>query len=157
MPLKMRDQVLLRVVAKMIFPFILVFGVYVVTHGEIGPGGGFQGGVILASAFILFGLVFGADELEKRIPPQRVTQGMALGALIYAGCGVATVLMGGRFLDYAALKPHDPAGGEALGMTIVETGVAITVCTVMIGIYLWVTEGQRENTRHTRSSQRGAK
>lgn len=152
----MKEQTLLRVVAKMMFPFILTFGVYVVTHGEIGPGGGFQGGVILAAAFILFGLVFGADELERRIPPHRISQGMALGALIFAGCGVATVLMGGRFLDYAAFRPHDPAGGEALGMTIVETGVALTVCTVMIAIYLWVTEGQRESTRPSRTSTRGA-
>lgn len=139
----MKDQVLLRVVAKMLIPFILVFGIYVVTHGELGPGGGFQGGVILAAALILYGLIFGADALEQRIPPERLTQAMALGALMYAGTGLACVLAGGAFMDYAAFRPHDPGGAEALGMTIVETGVAITVSSVMVGVYLWITEDQR--------------
>lgn len=140
----MSDQTLLRVMAKMLFPFILVFGVYVITHGELGPGGGFQGGVILASAFILYGLIFGAEELERKIP-RRVTDAlMALGALLYAGTGLSNVWLGSNFLDYAILNPEDPGGGEALGMMLVEYGVGITVCSVMVTIYTHVTEGQRD-------------
>ena len=137
---QMSEQTLLRVIAKMTIPFILVFGVYVITHGELGPGGGFQGGVILAAAFILYGLVFGADELRRRIPPAIVDASMAFGALLYAGVGLACLLKGGTFLDYGMLEPSAAGEGEALGMTLVEYGVGITVCAVMITIYLMISE-----------------
>ena len=58
----MKDQVVLRIITKLLVPYMLVFGVYVIAHGELGPGGGFQGGVILAAGFILYGLVWGKEE-----------------------------------------------------------------------------------------------
>jgi multicomponent Na+:H+ antiporter subunit B len=134
------QQSLIRVIAKMMLPFIFVFGLYVILHGEVGPGGGFQGGVILAAGFILYGLVFGADELRRRVPPVIFDVGMALGALIYSGTGLACLFYGGTFLDYGMLQPTHAGDGEALGMTLVEYGVGITVCSVMVQIYLIVGE-----------------
>jgi multicomponent Na+:H+ antiporter subunit B len=133
-------QTFLRVVAKMLFPFILVFGVYVITHGELGPGGGFQGGVILAAAFILYGMIFGADALRAKVPNRVLDFLMASGVLLYAGTGLYSMLAGGRFLDYTMLPADHPGDAEALGMTLVEYGVGITVCSVMITIYLQMTE-----------------
>ncbi|NVB42413.1 Na(+)/H(+) antiporter subunit B [Pseudenhygromyxa sp. WMMC2535] len=136
----MSQQTLLRVVAKMTVPFILIFGFYVILHGELGPGGGFQGGVILAAAFILYGLVFGADELRRRIPPAIIDACMALGALLYASVGLACVFYGGTFLDYGMLRSNSAGDGEALGMSLVEYGVGLTVCSVMVTIYLQISE-----------------
>lgn len=136
----MSQQTLVRVVAKMTIPFILVLGIYVILHGELGPGGGFQGGVILAAGFILYGMVFGADELRRRIPTVVFDVGMAFGALLYAGTGLASLLAGGTFLDYGMLQPTHSGDGEALGMTLVEYGVGITVCSVMTTIYLMVSD-----------------
>jgi multicomponent Na+:H+ antiporter subunit B len=150
---RMSQQTLIRVIAKMTIPFILAFGVYVVLHGEIGPGGGFQGGVILAAAFILYGLVFGADELSKRIPPLIIDACMAFGALFYAGVGLWCMLNGGEFLDYGMLKPHAAGDGEALGMSLVEYGVGITVCSVMITVYLMISE--RRSTVRGHADSRG--
>ncbi|HGG56539.1 MAG TPA: hypothetical protein ENK31_01950, partial [Nannocystis exedens] len=59
----------------------------------------------------------------------------AIGVLLYAGTGVACMLLGGKFLDYSRLNLASPGDGEALGMTIVEYGVGITVCTVMVIIF----------------------
>lgn len=128
-------QVILRVMTKMFIPFILVFGFYVITHGEIGPGGGFQGGVILATAFILYALLYGRNALYRIIRPRTLEVLAACGVLLYAGVGVACMLLGGNFLDYAALNAASPGDGEAMGMTLVEYGVGITVCTVMIIIF----------------------
>lgn len=140
---QMNQQVLLRLISKMLIPFILMFGIYVITHGEVGPGGGFQGGVLLAAAFILYGLVFGVDEL-KRVLPTRVTDvTMALGAFIYAGTGAVNLFVGGNFLDYGEMR--NLFGGsrgdmQAWGLTSVEYGVGITVCSVMVTIYTQICE-----------------
>ena len=137
----MTHQLILRVATKLMIPFILVFGLYVITHGEISPGGGFQGGVILASAFILYGLVYGGDAMRK-ILPRKITDAVAcLGVLLYAGVGVYCVLVGYKFLDYTAISPNNPGGGESWGMTLVEYGVGMTVSSVIVTIYNEITEG----------------
>lgn len=131
----MRDQVILRVVSKITAPFILVFGFYVIAHGELGPGGGFQGGVVLASAFILYGLVFGLAELDA-IVPRRATDGLAgFGVLLYVVVGLVGIVGGYRFLDYTPLRITGSESAESWGMTLVEYGVGITVASVMITIY----------------------
>ena len=132
------NQVVVRVVAKTLIPFIILFGLYVITHGEIGPGGGFQGGVIISAAFILYGLVFGRGELECLLPHRLLDILTAFGVLLYAGVGFASMLAGGHFLDYRAIFPTWPA----LGLSLVEYGVGITVCTVMITIYNKITEDE---------------
>jgi len=136
----MSDQPVLRIITKLLVPCMLVMGAYVITHGELGPGGGFQGGVILAAAFILYGIVFGKEELH-RVVPRRVTDALAaLGVMLYAGTGVWCMLRGGRFLDYAVLPGSDTGVSEILGITLVEYGVGLTVCTVMITIYDMISE-----------------
>ncbi len=146
-------QVILRVMTKMFIPFILVFGFYVITHGEIGPGGGFQGGVILATAFILYALLYGRNALYRIVRPRTLEILAAFGVLLYAGVGVACLLLGGNFLDYAALNAASPGDGEAMGMTLVEYGVGITVCTVMIIIFNQLAEEPSDPSR----GQAGAK
>ena len=131
----MKDQILLRIMTKVMIPFILVFGFYVITHGELGPGGGFQGGVVIAAAFILYGLVYGPQELQQ-IFPRRVSDALAsCGVLLYAGVGVVSLLMGSNFLDYTPLKAWDPGVAESWGMTLVEYGVGTTVAAVMLTIF----------------------
>jgi multicomponent Na+:H+ antiporter subunit B len=137
----MRDQVILRIITKLIIPYILVFGFYVITHGELGAGGGFQGGVILASAFILYGIVYGVEEM-RMIIPRRLSDSLAgIGVLLYAGVGTYSVLAGYKFLDFTPLKPSDLGVAESWGMTLVEYGVGITVAAVMITVFSEITEG----------------
>jgi len=126
---------ILRVVAKMFIPYILLFALYVQFHGDYGPGGGFQAGVIFAAAFILYALIFGLQAARRVAPPAVVETLVAVGILIYAGTGVATLLLGGNFLDYNALNHHDPRHGQHLGLLLIELGVGITVSAVMVTIF----------------------
>jgi multicomponent Na+:H+ antiporter subunit B len=133
--MRVRETVVLRVVGKAVVPFILLFALYVQFHGDYGPGGGFQAGVLFAAGLILYALIFGLDDLQKRIPLVVVEIGIALGTLLYGGVGLAAMAMGGEFLDYGALDAHDPAHGQHLGILLVELGVGITVTFVMIAIF----------------------
>ncbi len=130
----MREHLILRLVSKFLIPFIILFGLYVQFHGDYGPGGGFQAGVIIAAGCILYGLVFGLEPLRQAIPQPVVTALVALGLTIYAGTGFLTMLLGGKFLDYQWLA-HDPAHGHHYGILIVELGVGTTVAATMLTIY----------------------
>ena len=136
-PIKMRvrETIVLRVVGKALIPFILLFGLYVQFHGDYGPGGGFQAGVIFAAGLILHALIYGLDSLREKVPPLVVEIGVAAGALLYGGVGVVSMLMGGEFLHYGVLDGHDPVHGQHLGILLVELGVGITVTFVMVAIF----------------------
>ncbi len=126
----MRSYMVLRVVSKLLLPFILMFALYVQFHGDFGPGGGFQAGVIFASGFILYGLVFGTDSAERLLPPGVLRSAAAIGVLLYGGVGLYNVLAGGLYLDYGVML-HDPVHGQELGIALIEAGVGITVASVM--------------------------
>ncbi len=107
----MSDQVILRVATKIIVPTILLFALYVQFHGDYGPGGGFQAGVIFAAGFILYALVFGLRRTQTVIPSWVARVLAASGVLIYAGVGIASLFLGGEFLNYNVLA-HDPHHGQ---------------------------------------------
>jgi multicomponent Na+:H+ antiporter subunit B len=130
----MRNDLVLRVIAKLLIPFILLFGLYVQFHGDFGPGGGFQAGVILAAAVIFYGLIYGLADVRKLVPERLVESMMAVGVLIFGGVGVAGLLLGGHYLDYFVLDA-DPVHGQHRGIFWVEVGVATTVSGVMLKIF----------------------
>ncbi len=130
----MRDYFVLRVIAKLLIPFMLLFALYVQFHGDFGPGGGFQAGVVCAAAVILYGLIFGLPAARKLLPDAVVESMLALGVLLFAGVGVAGLLLGGNYLDYFVLAA-DPVAGQHRGILLVELGVLITVSSVMLKIF----------------------
>jgi multicomponent Na+:H+ antiporter subunit B len=131
----MRHHLILRVVTKLLVGPIILFALYVQFHGDYSPGGGFQAGVIMAVAFIIYGIVFSVAKVQQVFPPWLVYKMMGLGVLIYAGTGVISLFMGYHFLDYTALSPHHPEHGQHYGILLVESGVGITVTGVMVAIY----------------------
>lgn len=124
----------LRIVTKLVIPYILLFGLYVQFHGDFGPGGGFQAGVIVAAALILYGLVFGLGPTMRVVSPLWVERLVAGGVLLYAGVGIASMLRGGNFLDHAVLA-SSASDGEHYGILLVELGVGVTVTAVMLAIF----------------------
>jgi len=130
----MDDRVILRVGAKILIPFILLFALYVQFHGDYSPGGGFQAGVIFAVAFILYVLVYGLGNAIKVLPPTAAYVCGGLGIMIYVGVGYVTLALGGNYLDYDVLA-HDPTHGQHYGIMVVELGVLITVFGAMVAIF----------------------
>jgi len=140
-----RHDLVLRVIAKLLIPFILLFAIYVQFHGDFGPGGGFQAGVIAAAAVIFYALIYGLDTARRVVPDWLVETMLAAGVLLYAGVGFAGLALGGNFLDYFVLAA-DPVAGQHRGIFWVEAGVAITVSGVMLKIfYMFAARGREED------------
>lgn len=130
----MLHHTVLRVVAKLLIPVILLFALYVQFHGDYSPGGGFQAGVIFAAGIILYALIFGLEDTMEALPPGVLKILSASGVMIYAGVGLETMLLGGNYLDYNFLA-HEPTHGQHLGIFLVEMGVGITVFSTMLLLY----------------------
>ena len=138
----MKHNLILRVVSKFLIPLIFLFALYVQFHGDFGPGGGFQAGVIFSVGLILYALVFGVDTAKQIIPPTFLRILASLGVLIYAGTGVASLLLGGNYLEYGVLGSTQVAG-QHLGILVIELGVGITVMSVMLIIFFAFAERGR--------------
>ncbi len=130
----MHHNVIVRISTRILVPFILLFALYVQFHGDFGPGGGFQAGVIFGAGCILYGLVFGVDALMGVAPVAVVRAIAAGGLLLYASVGVAGLLAGGNYLDYSVLGAT-PVAGQHLGILLIELGVGMTVAAVVISFY----------------------
>ncbi len=131
------DKIIVKsTVARFLIPFIQLFALYVVVHGDSGPGGGFQGGVIMGASVILFSMVYGLPAGHRWVK-QKISDTLnSVGVLLYAGVGVVALLAGGKFLEYGALPGfHDLHHAAHYGIFFIEVGVGITVATVMITIF----------------------
>jgi multicomponent Na+:H+ antiporter subunit B len=137
----MSGDLILRVFGKIFIPFILLFAVYVQFHGEYGPGGGFQAGVIVAAAVVLYALVWGLESARRIAPDWLVETMLAAGVLLYATVGVAGILLGGNYLDYFVLG-STPVDGQHRGIFWVEVGVGVTVSGVMLKIFYMFADRQ---------------
>ena len=131
----MIDNTVLRVVGKIVIPVIFLFALYVQFHGDYGPGGGFQAGVIFAAGMILYGLIFGIESLRRIISTRVLYALIAFGLLLFAAVGFVPMLLGHNYLNYDVLT-QDPLAGQHLGILLVELGVGITVAAVMVTIFI---------------------
>ena len=130
----MRLDVIFRVTVKVMVPFILVFALYVQFHGDFGPGGGFQAGVVGAGMVILYAIIFGLEAAQRIVPPVVVETMIPAGVLIFAGVGAINMLQGVNYLEYSQLGPDAPHGQE-YGILLVEFGVLVTVSGTMTTIF----------------------
>ncbi len=112
------QHLILRIVTKILIPFILLFALYVQFHGDFGPGGGFQAGMIFTAAIILYAMLFGLSTARRVISQPLIRLLTAIGVLIFGGVGVVSLLNGGNFLDYNVLS-DDPVAGQHLGILLI--------------------------------------
>lgn len=141
------SDLIIKTVCRILIPFIQIYALYVVAHGDFSPGGGFQGGVIFGASFILLAISYNLKTLVNRIKEKVLGIFAAVGVLVYVGIAALCMPMGKNFLDYSALAPivWDPGHVRALGMLGVEIGVGIAVTAVMAIIYInIVSEGRHD-------------
>lgn len=138
----MNHDLILRIATKALVPFIMLFALYVHFHGDYGPGGGFQGGVIAAGMVILYAIVFGVDAAERAVPQKLVAVMIPIGVLFYGITGLISLMYGVNYLDYSILGVTSKQGHH-LGILLVESAVLITVAGTMTAIfYAFVKRGR---------------
>jgi multicomponent Na+:H+ antiporter subunit B len=128
------QDIIVKTLARLLAPFIMLYALYVIMHGHHSPGGGFQGGVILAASFVLLVVAFGIDKIRDLFPERIANILSSVGVFIYGGIGLLCLLLGGKFLDYGKLTKIlsvVPARARNLGILGVEIGVALAVMSVM--------------------------
>ncbi|RLE12681.1 cation:proton antiporter [Candidatus Aerophobetes bacterium] len=89
-----RASLILRTGSRLLFPLILLFGSYIFVHGHLTPGGGFQGGAVVASGFLLMYLAFPKQSINKK--SSSVAE--SLSGLIFVGIGLLGLVFSGYFL-----------------------------------------------------------
>ena len=142
--IKDSEGVIIKTVCRLITPIIQLYALYVIAHGHYSPGGGFQGGCILAASFILMVLAYDIKEVKKRMSEKLNTILCSLGVIIFAGIGLLCLILGANYLDYGILHkilPADPTHARSLGILGVEIGVGFTVMAVMVSIFLNIASG----------------
>ena len=132
-------SIIVETVSRVMIPFIQLFSLYVIIHGASGPGGGFQGGVVFGSSFVLYVVVFDIIGGRKRLPESVNTVLSSLGLYIYAGLGLLCIILSSgvaQYLNYGFL-PFTPHFEEnrALSIEFVEMGIGITVMAIMVSIF----------------------
>jgi multicomponent Na+:H+ antiporter subunit B len=130
-------SVIVSLACRVISPFIFLYGLYVITFGHYSPGGGFQGGTVLAAVVIVMRMVLGKKASYRKFPPQAGLILGAIGLLIYGGTGLVALLAGGNFLDYSQLPIPglDSPERRYYGILAVEIGVALGVFGVLLSIF----------------------
>ena len=131
-------DLIVKTTCRLIVPFIQIFALYVIAHGHHSPGGGFQGGVILGAAMIIYAIAFNLRSAIRRMSERTTVILSSLGVFIYAGTGALCLLFGLNYLDYSALAGVlgvDPVTARSHGILIVEIGVGIAVMAVMVTLY----------------------
>jgi multicomponent Na+:H+ antiporter subunit B len=138
--LKIND-VILQSIAKVVVFIILTLALYLFFAGHNSPGGGFVGGLILASAIVLLSLAFDIETVRTAIPVDFKLVA-ALGAFIVVACGIGAVLFGTHFLTQEFASYNVPFFGdiELSTVTIFEAGVALAVFGVVLTIILSIGE-----------------
>ncbi|MEW6327390.1 MAG: Na(+)/H(+) antiporter subunit B [Thermodesulfobacteriota bacterium] len=138
------EDIIIRTLTRVLAPFLQLYALYVIAHGHYSPGGGFQGGVILAASFILMVISFGLDMTRRRLSEKVDIIFLCLGLIIYSGTGALCLALGGNFLDYRELTkllPVTIAKARALGILFVETGVGFGVMAVMTSLVYDISTG----------------
>ena len=138
-----KDNPIVLLVSRLVSPFIMLFALYIIFHGHYSPGGGFQGGTMLAASVLLIRLAMGTEISQLLFKSSWGTPLGSVGVLMYFGTGMLALILGGQFLNYVYLPFTGPASMErSLGVLLVEVGVGIAVMGILVAIYDDLLEGE---------------
>ena len=93
---------IVRTIASIVFPFILIYGLYVIVHGHLTPGGGFQGGAVAASGSVLLLVAYGSVWTVKKVQEEKLSVLESLGALGFISLAFLGIISATFFFNFLA-------------------------------------------------------
>ncbi|MGA1839130.1 MAG: MnhB domain-containing protein [bacterium] len=145
-----KTSLVIQTVTRLMLPFLLMFGISLIVHGHLTPGGGFQGGVVIGATFILLGLAFNKEEGRRAVPEKSVRTVASFGILIYIFVGLAGILAGYNFLTNRWMKfpPFGELGELFSGGSLfwINIGVGLTVSAIAMEMFYAFLEEKRDPT-----------
>ena len=136
----MRMSKIVRTGANLLYPFVLIFGLYVIMHGHLTPGGGFQGGAVVATGVALVIVAYSFEEVTSMIKKVGMKARESIGLLLFIGAGVAALAAGAPFFSnilansgllFGQTVPAGPNPGD------LNTAGLIPIMNVAVGIEVW--------------------
>lgn len=92
---------IVKTITRLTVGLILLFGIYIVSHGHISPGGGFAGGVIVALSFIHIMLAYGKDAAFRKVNQNIASVFESVGALMFITLAIIGIATGYFFFNFA--------------------------------------------------------
>jgi multicomponent Na+:H+ antiporter subunit B len=132
------NDLILKTITKMLLPFIQLYGVYVVLHGHISPGGGFSGGAILGASIILYTIVFGLKLGKKKLPHNISLMIESGGVAWFVIIGLVGLYFTGSFLanQSAGFLTGEPGSLLSAGMIpLITIGVGLKVASTFVTLF----------------------
>lgn len=121
---------------RAVSPFILTYGIFITLHGANSPGGGFQGGVVMASVAVLFGFAFGIGPTRDWIDTRILLGIVAAGIFAFAGIGLLAPLLGGNVLQLDVMPI-----AVKWSIEIIEVAIGAIVAGVVAGLFFILSRG----------------
>ncbi len=121
--------IIVKIISGWVKVLIFLFGIYIILFGHLTPGGGFAGGVILASCYVLLMLAFGREFVEENLPLPLASKLDCVGALAFAVIAILGLVLGGSFFINFLYQKYLP--GEALNLISAGT---IPLSNLAIGL-----------------------
>jgi multicomponent Na+:H+ antiporter subunit B len=132
------ESTVIMTTVRLVTPFILTFGLFIMFHGADSPGGGFQGGVIAGAVVMMLAFAYGIDATREWVDGRIVAALASIGVLTFAGVGLGSIALGGQFLEYT-LYPIEKA--SKYGMEVVEIAIGAIVASVIVGLFFVIAAG----------------
>ncbi len=132
------NDIIVKTIARLIIPFIQIYGVFIMLHGHVSPGGGFAGGAMIGTSFVLYTLVFGIDRSKKKFSERVSEYAESGGILLYVSLGIIGMLVAGSFLtNLDAGFPKGNLGSVFSGgmIPLLMIGIGIKVASTFITLF----------------------
>ena len=136
------SQVILTAV-RIIAPFTMTYGLFLALHGADTPGGSFQGGAIVGVTVLMIAFAFGIEPTRAWAKNGVITGMVAGGVIVFIGVGLATISLGGAFLEYRLFETMlGIPDGTKWGMEAIEVGgIALIVAGVVVTLFFAMAAG----------------